>query len=88
LQKYNGFDDFNKQFNITRVLLEEFIAYAGKNGVAKDNEGFEYANSKISTLLKAYISRNLYDDNGFYPIFLSIDKPFIEAMAFINQQKN
>jgi carboxyl-terminal processing protease len=87
-QKYQGFDDFNKQFFITSVLLEEFIAYAGKNGVAQDDEGLEYAKSKISTLLKAYISRNLYDDNGFYPIFLSIDKPFIEAMAFINQQNN
>jgi len=70
------------------VLLNEFVSYAEKNGVVKDNEGLSYAKSKISTLLKAYISRNIYDDKGFYPIFLSIDKPFIEAMVYLNQQNN
>ncbi len=83
-QKYNGFDDFDKQFIVTDVLLNELVAYAEKNGVEKDKEGLHYAKAKISTLLKAYISRNIYDDKGFYPIFLSIDKTFIEALTFLN----
>jgi carboxyl-terminal processing protease len=87
-QKYSGFEDFNKQFTVTAVLMNEFIAYAEKNGVEKDNEGLQYSQEKISLLLKAYISRNLYDDNGFYPIYLSIDKPFLEALALTDQKLN
>jgi carboxyl-terminal processing protease len=87
LQKYTGFDEFDKQFIISDVILNEFIAYTEKNGVERNNEGLEYAKTKICTLLKAYISRNIYDDKGFYPIFLSIDKAFIEAEAYLVQQK-
>lgn len=87
-QKYAGFDDFNKHFNITGVIIDEFMDYTQKNGVGKDNEGLEFAKTKIYTLLKAYISRNIFDDKGFYPIFLSIDKPYIEALTILNQQNN
>lgn len=86
LRNYSNFEEFNKQFSITSVLFEEFIAYAEKNGVEKDIEGLQYAEAKIITLLKAYISRNIYDDKGFYPIFLSIDEPFLEALNYFNNQ--
>ena len=88
LQRFNDFDEFNKQFVITDVILNEFIAYTEKNGVVRNDEGLGYAKTKICTLLKAYISRNIYDDKGFYPVFLSIDNAFIEALAFLNQQNN
>jgi carboxyl-terminal processing protease len=87
-QQYDGFDDFDKQFVVSDVLLNELVAYAEKNGVEKDKEGLQYAKAKISTLLKAFISRNIYDDKGFYPIFLSIDKTFIEASTFLNNNNN
>jgi carboxyl-terminal processing protease len=87
-QKYTDFEDFDKQFNITGVLLNEFIAYAEKNGIERDKDGWEYAKTKIGVMLKAYIGRNLYDDSGFYPIYLSIDKAFIEALAFLNNHNN
>ena len=86
LRNYSNFEEFNKHFSITSVLFEEFIAYAEKNGVEKDIEGLQYAETKIITLLKAYISRNIYDDKGFYPIFLSIDEPFLEALNYFNNQ--
>ena len=85
-QKFNGSEEFNKQFEVEDVLLEELIAYAEKNGVEKSLEGLQYSKAKITTMLKAYISRNIYDDKGFYPIYLSIDKPFIEALTILNHQ--
>ena len=84
LQRFADFEDFNKHFNITDVLLNEFIAFCEKNGVAKDAEGIRHAKNKINTLLKAYIGRNLYDNEGFYPVYLSIDDAFNAAIDSFN----
>ncbi len=83
-KKYDNFEIFNKQFLTDDVLLNEFVTYAEKNGVATDHDGLKYSRSKICTLIKAYISRNIYDDKGFYPVFLTIDKTFLDALALFN----
>ena len=80
-KQYGDFENFNKHFIITNVLFDEFIAYCEKNGVTKDNEGIDHAKVKIKTLLKAYIGRNLFDNEGFYPIYLPIDDSFNEAIS-------
>ncbi len=81
LKQFTDFENFNKHFKITNVLFDEFIAFGEKNGVTKDKEGIEHAKTKIKTLLMAYIGRNLYDNEGFYPIYLSIDDTFNAAIS-------
>ncbi len=88
LAKYPDFDSFNKQFEISTVLFNEFVDFADKNGVKKNIEGLEFAKNRITTLLKAYIGRNLFDDKGFYPLYLSIDNAYIEALAFLRNHEN
>jgi carboxyl-terminal processing protease len=83
-QKLPDFDAFRDQFSITPALFEKFIAFASENGVAKDADGIQYAKSRIKTLLKAYIGRNLYDNEGFYPIFLTIDDDYQEAVILFD----
>lgn len=83
LLRYKEFSDFNKQFKISPVLLDELLQYAADHGVKKDEEGASYAEQKIKTLLKAYIGRNLYDNDGFYPIFLTMDDAFIKAISVL-----
>lgn len=80
LREYPDFESFQKQFSIPSTMFEKFLVFAEKNGVAKDIQGVQYAESKIKTLLKAYIGRNLYDNDGFYPIFLTIDNDYQEAV--------
>lgn len=85
LKQYNNFKNFNKSFEISDVLFDEFITFGEKNNVAKDPEGIENSKRKIKTLLKAYIGRNLYDNEGFYPIYLSMDDTFNEAISSFNE---
>ena len=87
-KKYSDFENFNKHFEITDVLFEEFITFGEKNGVTKDIEGIEYSKIKINTLLRAYIGRNLFDNEGFYPIYLSIDDTFNEAISSFSNTNN
>jgi carboxyl-terminal processing protease len=84
LNRYNSFIDFDKRFQINESILDEFVAYAEKEGVPRDLKGLEYAKSDITNLMKALISRNLYDDKGFYPIYLKSDKTFKKALESLD----
>jgi carboxyl-terminal processing protease len=87
LNRFEDFEDFNKHFKISPVLLNELLDYAAGHGIKRNDEGAEYAGQKIKTLLKAYIARNLYDNEGFYPIFLSIDEDYLKAISLLDGQE-
>jgi len=87
LNRFEDFEDFNKHFKISPVLLNELLDYAAGHGIKRNDEGAEYAEQKIKTLLKAYIARNLYDNEGFYPIFLSIDEDYLKAISLLDGQE-
>jgi len=80
LNRYKTFDDFNKRFVINDAILNEFKAYATKEGVPTDPAGLAYTKNELTNLMKALISRNIYNDKGFYPIYLKSDKTFKKAM--------
>ena len=81
--KYNGLEDFDQNFRINNAMFNDFLAYAEEMGVAKDAEGIRLSGDRIKTLMKAFIARNLYDDDGFYPIYHRIDETFLRAMEYL-----
>jgi len=83
LQKYSGFEEFNRDFNISDAEYNQFVAFAEKSGIKRNTEGIAFNRNEISDLVKALIARNLYDDKGFYPIYLQSDKTFKEALKVI-----
>lgn len=84
LTKYHNFEEFNKQFNISSVLFSEFIEFARKSGLKFTTEEVDDAEVRIKILIKAYIGRNLFDNEGFYPLFLQIDEIFVEALKQVS----
>lgn len=80
LQSYAHFEEFDKQFKITPVLLNEFEDFINQQGFETGNAGFQSSSNQIETMLKAYIARNLFDNAGFYPIYLKIDPVFNAAV--------
>lgn len=87
LQTYENFQEFDKQFRITPVLFEEFLKYTEENGIKRDEKGIEFARDDMHIMLKAYIARNLYDNEGFYPIYLSIDNVYNQAVELLKEPK-
>ncbi len=85
LQEYDNFEDFDKHFRITPALFQDFVEYAAQKGVERDEEGIDFARKDIETMLKAYIARNLYDNEGFYPLYLSIDNVFNKAVNLLEK---
>ncbi|HBH49927.1 MAG TPA: peptidase S41 [Bacteroidales bacterium] len=56
-----------------KQVLKHFTAYASKNGVPLNKQEMETSKSIIEAQLYAYIARNIFDNEGFYPIIESID---------------
>ncbi len=85
LHKFENFEEFDKQFKINDVIFKRFLEFAAEKGVKPDKEGININEDRIKTFLKANIARNLFDDKGFYPIYLKIDNVFLNAINVLNE---
>lgn len=62
-------------------LLDNFIAYAERNGVARDEEGLKKSRRVIEAQIRAYIGRNaMADEAGFYHNIYPIDEAMQRAV--------
>ena len=87
LKKFDTFEKFDSEFEIDNSFFKKFLKYTEDKGVKVDTAGLEYAGDRIKVLLKAYIARNLFDDKGFYPIYLSIDDAFNRSLEIFSEEK-
>ena len=70
-------------------LVENFVAYAERNGVERDNVGLAMSRDIIEAQLRAYIGRNaLHDDAGFYYNIYPIDKTMQRAVKELRTKLN
>jgi carboxyl-terminal processing protease len=54
-------------------LMKEFIGYASSKNVQVDQEDLAVSGDYLLTQIKAYIARNILDNEGFYPIIRAVD---------------
>ncbi len=66
-------------------LINDFIAYADKNGVQARYADIKVSRAVLLRLLQAYIARDVIGDEAFYPIFMSDDKVIEEACRLIEE---
>lgn len=83
-------DKFNTPEEIVNYLkktgyFNDFLRYAEKNGVKRNNSEINISRKVISTQLMAYIARNVMDNDGFYPIIRDIDNTLLEAEKIFNE---
>lgn len=81
--QYPNFETFDKKFVIDKDFLEKFCAYAEKEGVKKDEKGFELSKEYIINQIKALIVRNIFDLNSAFRVSLSIDKTYKKAIEMM-----
>lgn len=65
-------------------FIEDFVAYAERNGVERDDDGLAKSRKVIETQIRAYIGRNcLNDESGFYYNIYAIDDAMQRAVVEI-----
>lgn len=84
LKKLNTPIRFNEQFIISNQLLNDFILFAEKNGVKKNEREIKLSEKRLKIQLKAAIARNIWSNNGYYPVINTDDATFQKALELMN----
>jgi carboxyl-terminal processing protease len=80
---YNDLYEYLKQ----QPLIHEFADYAASKGIKKRPTLINISQNLIETHLYAFIVRNFFDYEGFYPILLKNDLTLKKAIEVINEGK-
>jgi len=63
-----------------KPIMSEFLQFAKDKGVKYNAAEFKLSKQIIDTEIKAYIARNIIDNEGFYPIIHDIDDVLLRAL--------
>jgi len=84
LDQYQGFEDFNNNFEIDDIEFQKFIEYADSNGIKSNKALIDKSKDRILLMLKALIGREIFDNEGFYPIYHKTDSTFLKAFNILS----
>lgn len=83
--KNMGMEGFINNFQVTDKMLNELTNLAETNNVEFNEEGFNKSKDLIKLYSKAYIARNIWNNEGFYPIFNQQNEVFLEALKLFDR---
>ncbi len=66
-------------------LLAQFVAWSEEKGLEPDREDIERSGNILRETIKAYVARNIIDNEGFYPIIADIDNALQVAIDTITK---
>ena len=79
------FGRFKAYFEVTDEMLQDLVAVAEVNNLAFDERDFNKSKKLLKQLIKAYIARGVWDNEGFYPIFNEQDEIFMKAIQLMDE---
>ncbi|OFX28578.1 MAG: peptidase S41 [Bacteroidetes bacterium GWA2_31_9] len=85
LNKFKDYKELEEFLNKAH-LINQFIIFAENKGVAKKYNEIKTSEFIIKTQIKAYIARNLFDNDGFYPIMKEVDIPLKRAIEVLSSK--
>ena len=62
-------------------MFDAVVRLADAKGIIGTEEQRQVARREADILLKAYVARILFDDEGFYPIYAPMDEIFQKAIG-------
>ena len=86
LNKYAHYKEL-EQYLDKQNLLNQFFEFAHKNGIKRNapkNLNLKRTEFILKTQLKAYIARNILNNEGFYPIYQNIDTTLKKAIMVLS----
>lgn len=85
-EKYPDALAFKKNFKISNDLFNSYVKFAEENEVKRNLEEIAISKENIERSLRAYMSRDLYGNFGFYVIMNDNDKTIQAAIENFNQE--
>ena len=85
LLKFKTYQEIDRYLDEVN-LLSSFVVFARQQGVTPGPDDLIISGEVILTQLKAYIARNMIDNDGFYPIIHRIDETFRKAVLVLSEE--
>jgi carboxyl-terminal processing protease len=87
--RLNSFGDYHELYEYLKQqpLIDEFADFAASKGIKKRPTLINISKKLIETQLHAFIVRNFFDYEGFYPIILKDDQTIKTAIEVISEGK-
>ena len=80
-----GYQHYYQHFEVNELMLTDFIAKAKAVGIAYHRPAFRTSQPLIKMLLKAHIARNIWQEQGFYPIYNQSDELVQQALKLFDK---
>lgn len=87
LKKYKTWQELTAYLETTSYL-EDFIQFAEKKGIKRNEQEIKQSKEIIINSLQAYISRNILGDKGFYPILNLNDQTVEKAVEVLSSDES
>lgn len=84
---FNNFEKFITSFVITDGMFNEFISYATALGVPENKADIATSKMVIKNRIKAEIARHIWDDNGYYAVYIEDDLDVQRAIKEFTEGK-
>lgn len=82
--KYPSFDKYNKEFQVTEELQNEFVDFAKKMGVEPNKEEYQKSSKEINAIVKGLIAQKLWDTSEYFQVINSTDETLKKALEVLN----
>ena len=87
LKKYKTWQELTAYLETTSYL-EEFIQFAEKKGITRNDKEIKQSEKLIVNQIQAYICRNILGDKGFYPVLNLDDETVQKAVEVLNSDEH
>lgn len=87
LGKFKSFKDFNTNFQVNEAIMKQLLDFAAKDSIKADEKGLKVSGQIIRTQLKALIARQIWKNDGFYPVIHTIDNTFKRAIELVETRQ-
>lgn len=85
LGKYKDYKQFMNSFKMSKAEYDKLIVLSKQRGIKFNKDDFKKSKQLIENRFKAFIARNMFDDEGFYPILHQKDHTLLKAITVVKK---
>ena len=86
LQSYQSAAEYINRFEVTEKVFNDFLKKSDEQKILRTPAEVKEAAPYLKNQIKAYIGRQLFKNEAFFPVLLNEDKTFGRAMELMNQK--
>lgn len=76
-----GFEKYRSTFRVDDKMLNEFYLFSEKLGVKLNSKEAETSKGLIKNIIKAGLARQIWGNDGFYPVLNAEDKAILHSLS-------